>query len=117
MILRQVNKERRRSLRNNLTPAEAFLWQYLKNKQLDGRKFRRQHSVGKYILDFYCPSEKLGIELDGAHHGTDAGREYDERRTQFISTQGIRIVRFENREVFEATDFVLNYIKKQFSSL
>jgi very-short-patch-repair endonuclease len=68
---RQVNnrpelKQIRRELRHNLTPAEATLWRCLQNKQLAGRKFRRQHSVGSYVLDFYCPSEMLAIELDGA---------------------------------------------------
>ena len=61
-------KDRRLSLRKKLTAAEATLWNLLKNKQLDGRKFRRQHSVGKYVLDFYCASEHLAIELDGEHH-------------------------------------------------
>ncbi len=58
----------RKDLRNNLTPAEATLWKYLQHSKLDSRKFRRQHSVNNYIIDFYCPSEKLGIELDGNIH-------------------------------------------------
>ena len=76
-------EERRKSLRKKLTAAEATLWNLLKGKQLEGRKFRRQHSVGKYILDFYCPSERLAIELDGEHHFTDDGLAYDEKRTIF----------------------------------
>ena len=63
------NRERlrvlRRALRNNATNAEAILWRYLKRRQLKGRKFRRQHSIGPYIVDFYCPAEKLAVELDG----------------------------------------------------
>jgi very-short-patch-repair endonuclease len=66
-------KERRKQLRNSLTSAEAKLWGLLKDSQLENRKFRRQHSVGPYILDFYCPSEKLCIELDGEIHYTEAG--------------------------------------------
>ena len=58
----------RRKLRSNLTPAEAAFWKIVQNAKLDGRKFRRQHSVGGYILDFYCPAERLGIELDGEVH-------------------------------------------------
>ena len=58
----------RKELRNNLTPAEAKFWKIVQNKNLEGRKFRRQHSVGNYILDFYCPSEKLAVELDGEVH-------------------------------------------------
>jgi len=57
----------RRKLRSKMTPAEAKLWTYLKGKQLEGKKFRRQHSVSRYILDFYCPSSKLAIELDGPY--------------------------------------------------
>lgn len=66
----RILKENRQGLRNTPTPAEAALWLKLRKSQLDGRKFRRQHSVGTYILDFYCPSEMLGIELDGADHFT-----------------------------------------------
>ena len=66
-----VLEPRRKKLRRNLTPAEAFLWTVLKNSNLAGRKFRRQHSVGNYILDFYCDSEKLVVELDGEVHRTD----------------------------------------------
>ena len=67
-----MHKTKRKKLRNNLTPAEAALWNLLKNSQLEGRKFRRQHSVGFYILDFYCPSERMAIELDGAQTIADA---------------------------------------------
>jgi len=74
-------KENRKKLRNSLTPAEAKLWSLLKGGQIENRKFRRQHSVGPYVLDFYCPSERLCIELDGAAHFTDGGYEYDETRT------------------------------------
>ena len=59
------DKEKRRALRQNLTAAEATLWKYIKGRQLQGRKFRRQHPVGPYIVDFYCVEEKLAIELDG----------------------------------------------------
>ena len=65
-------KERRKHLRNNGTSAEATLWTLLSKSQLDGRKFRRQHSINSFIVDFYCPSEKLVIELNGEHHFTDA---------------------------------------------
>jgi len=61
-------KQSRKDFRNNLTPAEIKLWKCLQNKQLDGKKFRRQHSIGSYIIDFDCPSEKIAIELDGQFH-------------------------------------------------
>ena len=104
----------RKQLRHNLTPAEATLWNMLKNKQLKGRKFRRQHSVGNYILDFYCPSEKLAIELDGEGHFQATQEEYDYERNLFLSTFGIKVLRFENKEVFENPEKVLAAIEQEF---
>lgn len=109
-------KQSRKSLRNNATAAEATLWKFLKGKQLEGRKFRRQHSVDNYILDFYCPAEKLAIELDGDDHYTDAGLEYDDERTKVLNTHGIKVIRFENCEVFEALEAVLEEIKSNFTN-
>ncbi|MFL5728994.1 MAG: endonuclease domain-containing protein [Cytophagaceae bacterium] len=108
-------KEYRKELRNNLTTAEATLWIYLQKKKLQGKKFRRQHSVGNYILDFYCPSEKLAIELDGAHHFTPEGRIYDKQRTRFLADHNIRVIRFENDQVLHQTDYVLDRIRQAFS--
>jgi very-short-patch-repair endonuclease len=79
-----------------------------------GKKFRRQHSVGPYILDFYCAPEKLCIELDGDYHFTSSGYERDEKRTEYLNRFGIRVIRFENYEVFTATDAVLEKIKSEF---
>lgn len=115
----QINNKKyltpyRKSLRNNLTPAEAFLWKFLKNSQLDKRKFRRQHSVGNFILDFYCPSEKLAIELDGEFHFSPEGIEYDKVRTEYINSINIKVIRFENKIVFENTEWVLMEIKNNF---
>lgn len=97
-----------------MTPAEAFLWTKLSNGKLDGRKFRRQHSIGSFVVDFYCPSEKLSIELDGSPHFTEEGIENDKRRTEYLRTVGINEIRFENAEVFEFTNEVLNKIKACF---
>ena len=91
----------RRELRNQLTPAEAKLWDYLRDKQLAGRKFRRQHSVGPFILDFYCPKEHLAIELDGQVHCSISAREYDRERDIFLAYFGILVLRFEKNAVFE----------------
>ena len=107
-------KERRKKLRKEMTPAEAFLWTKLSNGKLDGRKFRRQHSIGSFVVDFYCPSEKLSIELDGSPHFTEEGIENDKRRTEYLRTVGINEIRFENAEVFEFTNEVLNKIKACF---
>ena len=89
----------RTALRKKLTPAEARLWSILKSSKLDGRKFRRQHSVGRYILDFYCASEKLAVELDGVRHYSGSGAEYDRQRKAFLEGCGIRVIRFENKMV------------------
>lgn len=109
-------KDFRKKLRNNSTSAEATLWTFLKGKQLKGRKFRRQFSVENYILDFYCPSEKLAVELDGADHFTSAGFESDEERTRVLNSHGIKVIRFENKEVFQAIEGVLESIMNNFTT-
>ena len=103
-------KSRRRELRKSLTPAEAALWKSLRGSQLGGRKFRRQHSVGPYIVDFYCPSCRLAVELDGQEHFYPASWEYDSGRTEYLKTLNIRVLRFENRDVFEHWEWVLREI-------
>ena len=104
-------KHFRRKLRRHMTPAEAKLWTYLKGKQLEGRKFRRQHSVRQYILDFYCPASRLAIELDGEAHNSVIAAEYDHERTLFLEATGIRVIRFENKTVFDYPDWVLEQIR------
>ena len=104
----------RKELRNNLTPAEAKLWTYLQNRELDGRKFRRQHSVDTYILDFYCPAEKLAVELDGEVHNIQIQAEYDYERDLFLLYYGIKVLRFENKVVFENPDYLLLRIREEF---
>ena len=104
----------RKELRNNLTPAEAKFWTLVQNSKLEGRKFRRQHSVGNYILDFYCPSEKLAIELDGEVHFNETAQLKDAERTLFLNNYGIKVLRFENKLVFEQTEQVLDEIKESF---
>lgn len=101
-------------MRSSLTSAEAYLWNYLKSSKLAGRKFRRQHSFDKYIIDFNCPSEKLGVELDGEVHFNSENFDYDEKRSQFLKSMGIKIIRFENEVVFNNTEYVLNVIKENF---
>ena len=106
----------RTTLRNNLTPAEAFLWKQLQKSQFEGRKFRRQHSIGNYIVDFYCPSEQLAIELDGDGHCNAEVEEYDTERDLFIALFGIVVLRFENKQVFDNLGSVLQEIKSNFRS-
>lgn len=104
----------RKKLRKTLTPAEAFLWKQLQNKKLAGRKFRRQHSIENYIADFYCPEERLVVELDGQVHFNEKARDYDRKRTEDLNKLSIKVVRFENRMVFENLNFVLEEIKANF---
>ncbi|RZN83630.1 MAG: DUF559 domain-containing protein [Winogradskyella sp.] len=113
---RKYLEERRKDLRSNLTSAEATLWKSLQKKQLKGRKFRRQHSIENYIVDFYCPSEKLIIELDGAVHLDFAQQNYDNERTLRLKELGFTVIRFENKAVFEYLDMVLEEIKQHFKN-
>jgi len=107
-------KDTRIHLRRNMTEAELVLWEVLKDKKLSGRKFRRQHSIGYYIADFYCPSEKLIIELDGQHHFTPEGIEKDMERDNHLELMNIKVLRFENKEVFDDLTSVLKRIKEHF---
>ena len=113
-MMRQHNlkflKETRKALRNNATPAEAVLWDCLKNRQLHGLKFRRQHSINLYIVDFYCPSQKIVVELDGKSHYTLGGAAYDEGRDEVLRSMGIRVIRFENKELVDDIECVLKRI-------
>ena len=104
----------RTSLRKGLTPAEAALWKSLQRSQLDGRKFRRQHSVGNYILDFYCPAERLAVELDGEVHRNDLAELRDHERKLFLNYYGIKVIRFENFLIFDELEYVLIRIKSFF---
>jgi very-short-patch-repair endonuclease len=104
----------RKELRANLTPAEAALWKMIQGSRLEGRKFRRQHSVGLYILDFYCPAEKLAVELDGQVHNNEQANQYDHARKLFLEFYGIKVIRFENKWVFEDSGWVLDRIKSHF---
>ena len=100
----------RKTLRNNGTPAEGKLWSILKNKQVENLTFRRQFSIGKYILDFYCPTLRLAIELDGNGHNQWLSPELDYERDNTLSEQGVNTLRFENRIVFEQPDEIVNSI-------
>jgi len=110
----RAKKEQRRELRSRLTPEESYLWSFLQRKQLRGRKFRRQHSVGPYILDFYCPTERLAVELDGSAHDHEAAQDYDSKRSAFLEGLGIRTLRFENGEVRKNMEGVLRAIEARF---
>jgi very-short-patch-repair endonuclease len=97
-----------RNLRQNLTPAEQILWQHLRNRKLHGLKFRRQHPIGRFIVDFYCPEYRLIVELDGEIH--DRQVEYDMARTEQLQADGDRVLRFQNQEVLDRLSWVLEQI-------
>ncbi len=104
-------KQRRKELRNNLGLPEIILWNQLKCSKL-GVKFRRQYGVGYYIIDFYCHEKHLGIELDGESHNSLNAQEKDFKRTNFIVLQNIKIIRFQNKDVLNNLNGVVEEIKK-----
>lgn len=107
-------KHFRKELRNHSTSAEATLWLHLQKSQVENRKFRRQHSLGNFIADFYCPSEKLVIDLDGEGHFSEEGMEKDRKKEDYLTSIGIKVLRFENKWVFDDIAWVLERIKAEF---
>ncbi len=103
-------KERRRELRRNSTFQEDLLWKQIRNCKL-GVKFRRQHSIGGYILDFYCSKKKLIIEIDGEIHNTKKAQEYDAVRDKFFTDIDYKILRFRNNEIKKNINRVIEKIK------
>ncbi len=104
-----------KDLRKEATQAEILLWEKLRNKQLQGRKFRRQHGIGPFIVDFYCDSERLIIEVDGGIHKQTEVREHDEIRQDLLVEMGYRIIRITNELVLNDTDKALERIVSAFS--
>ena len=103
-------KQRRRYLRSHLPNAEVLLWMRLSHRQILGYKFRRQYSVDRFVIDFYCPELKLAIEIDGDGHFAPLARLYDCDRQQHIESFGIRFLRFMNEDVYYNLDAVLDEI-------
>lgn len=103
--------KRAQQLRAKMTEPEKLLWEKLKKNQLDVYKFRRQHPILKFILDFYCHKLKLGIELDGKHHYSKDQKFHDQDRTQILNGFGVKVIRLKNEEVFNDIDNVLEKIK------
>lgn len=107
-------KKLRQHLRTNMTEAEVMLWSRLKGKQLLGYKVRRQYGVGRYVIDFYCPKLKLGIEVDGESHFTPKGKIHDKERNNFITNEGIKLIRIINTEIYENLDGVIELLAQKF---
>lgn len=109
-------KQRRRQLRSRSTPSESLLWNQLRNNQL-GCKFKRQYSVDGYVMDFYSPSQKLGIELEGGIHLKNSQQKYDAYRFNYLKEFGIHIIRFSNQLVDNNITSVVSQIKNIIGSL
>ncbi len=103
-------KEKARQLRKNQTDAEHAIWRLVRAKQIEGLKFRRQHPVSNYIVDFVCPEKKLIIEIDGGQHADAI--DYDEKRTHFLESNGYRVIRFWNNEVLTNIEGVYEVLIK-----
>lgn len=99
-----------KKLRQNSTIAENKLWEQLRNRKLNGIKFRRQHPIQNYIADFFCCETKLVIEIDGGYHLIPESMEYDSIRTKDLNDLGIKVLRFTNEQVIENINFVLESI-------
>ena len=100
-------------LRDNMTDAEKFLWEKLKNNQLKGFKFRRQHPIHIYIVDFYCHKLKLVIEIDGGYHDSKDQKILDAERSEILKFQKLKVIRFTNDEVLGNIDFVIRKIEEK----
>jgi very-short-patch-repair endonuclease len=99
--------ENSRRLRREQTEEEKQLWRALRAGRFAGFKFRRQHFIGKYFMDFYCVFARLGIELDGFQHGSPEQMKYDKEREQFLNSKGIEVLRFWNHQWHENKDGIL----------
>ncbi len=108
MIHRYIKKARK--LRRSMTDAERRLWHYLRNRQLVNLKFRRQHRVGPYFLDFYCPEKKIVVEVDGGQHYSPNGKYGDRIREEFLQKRGLKVLRYSNRDVLLNIEGVLKDI-------
>lgn len=104
---------RARALRKKSTDAEIKLWSHLRDRRLAGHKFRRQHPVDAYGLDFFCFEKNLAVEVDGSGNAEVKGKAHDEERDAYLKSKGIRVIRFANWDVFEELDSVLERISRE----
>lgn len=105
-------KNKRKRLRRYSTQTERILWQYLQGWKLKNYKFRRQYSIGRYVVDFYCPKLKLVIEIDGGYHNEAKVKDYDSHRQDYIESFGIKFLRFTNDQIFSDIESVVAEISK-----
>ena len=107
----------RQDLRNNASPIERLLWGRLRGSQIAGAKFRRQFGIGEFIVDFYCPAIKLAVELDGESHRTDEATVKDRRRSAYVESLGVTVLRFSNEQIVNEMDVVVEQIAHVAASL
>jgi very-short-patch-repair endonuclease len=108
-----LRTDRSRLFRRSGTDAATALWQLLRVRRLGGAKFRRQHPVGPYVLDFYCPAARLAIEVDGGQHFAPEGRAQDAVRTDYLKARRIRVLRFTDREALLEREGVIATIERE----
>ncbi len=108
---------RARRLRRDATKAERKLWRLLQRAQMEGLSFRRQHPIGKYVVDFYCAALKLAIEVDGGQHNLAHRQDSDENRAEWLRTKGVSVVRFWNNDVIGNIEGVWDEISRVTSTL
>ncbi|MDX2256018.1 MAG: endonuclease domain-containing protein [Pseudanabaenaceae cyanobacterium bins.39] len=102
-----AQRDKRRSLRNNMPPAERIVWSALRGRQVEGCKFRRQYSIDVFVVDFYAPELKLAIEIDGDSHFQDGAQVYDAQREAFLRSKGTYFLRFTNQQVYNDLEGVI----------
>jgi very-short-patch-repair endonuclease len=108
----RVIRGRARQLRRDMNKPERLLWSILRDGQMDGYRFRRQHPIGDFIVDFFCPAARLAVEVDGDTHAEQ--EEYDRRRTRWLATQkGVRVLRVSNLDVLANLEGVYDLILEQ----
>ncbi|HKQ36390.1 MAG TPA: endonuclease domain-containing protein [Nitrospiraceae bacterium] len=106
----------KRRLRSDMTGPETRLWSRLKARQFQGRKFRRQHGIGAYIVDFYCPEQSLVIEIDGDSHADPAQIVKDKQREKYLQSLGLRVIRYINDDIVKNLDGVLEDLAERLLS-
>ena len=109
---KSTEKAKRQALRNNMPVAEKIIWAKLRGRQIEGCKFRRQYSIGAFVIDFYAPELKLALEIDGESHFLDGAKEYDDERQAFLEEKGTKVLRFTNEQIYHELDGVITTISQ-----
>ncbi len=110
---RREMRDRRRQLRGEMPICERRLWQCLRGKKICDVRFHRQHSIGSYVVDFYAPSVRLAVEVDGESHESAEGQQSDRERTQWLERQGVNVLRVKNEDVVERIGEVVSRIEEE----